>query len=109
MRRILAGQPTVYRSNDSCCYLFDSDANGSETDANSLFHLPGDRKRALWILTDEALADAGWYRKDHGWFVVLAASPAKIKASRQWEKDRNVGSRYMGNWGWDEIVAAFRY
>ena len=94
---------------NSTSYLFDSGANGSKTDANSLFDFPEDRKRALWILTDEALADAGWNTKDHGWFVALAALPDKIKASHQWRKDRNVGLRYMGNWGWDEIVAAFRY
>ncbi|KAG0127480.1 hypothetical protein HOY82DRAFT_541919 [Tuber indicum] len=106
VRRLLAGQPTVFRSNDSHCYLFDSNSNGSKTDANSLFDLPEDRKRALWILTDEALTDGVW-NDSHSWFVVLAASPAKMKASRQWEKDRNVASRYMTNWGWDEIVAAF--
>ena len=60
-------------------------------------------------MTDEALVDAGWTELSHSWFVVLAASPLKVKASRQWEKDRNVGVRFMRNWTWAEIVAAFRY
>ena len=52
--------------------------------------------------------DPEW-NSDHPWFVVLAVSPQKVKASRQWEKDRNCGAHYMNNWGWDEIFAAFRY
>ncbi|KAG0126292.1 hypothetical protein HOY82DRAFT_581112 [Tuber indicum] len=105
--RLLAGQPTVFRNNDSRCYLFDSDSNGRETDANYLFHLPQDRKRTFWILTDGALTDESWNKKGHGWFVVLVASPAKIKASHQWAKDRNVALRYMSNWKWEGIVATF--
>ncbi|KAG0633397.1 hypothetical protein HOY80DRAFT_896565 [Tuber brumale] len=107
VRRLLAGQPTAFRRNDNDCYLFNRDSNGSKTDANSLFDLPKDQKKALWILTDGALTNERWNMKGHGWFVVLAASPAKIKASRQWVKDRNVASRYMTNWKWEEIVAAF--
>jgi len=105
----MAGQPTAFRNNDSDCYLFDSISHGSETDANFLFHLPKDRKKALWLLTDGALTDERWNKKNHNWFVVLAASPAKMQASKQWKKDRNAGVRYMTNWGWDEIVAAFWY
>ncbi|RPA89012.1 hypothetical protein L873DRAFT_1832110 [Choiromyces venosus 120613-1] len=87
--KILEGQPTVFRHDDSCCYLFDSDSHSSETDANSVLHLPKNEKEC------------------HGWFVVQAASSKKVRKSRQWEKDRNVGSHYMSNWGWGEIVAAF--
>ena len=60
-------------------------------------------------MTDAALADERWTERSHSWFVVLAASPLKVKASRQWEKDRNVGVHFMRNWTWPEIVAAFRY
>ncbi|RPA98229.1 hypothetical protein L873DRAFT_1828618 [Choiromyces venosus 120613-1] len=97
--RILEGQPTVFRRDDSCCYLFDSDSHGSETKANSVFHLPKNQKKALWILMDQKLKHPGWNEKGHSWFVVQVASPKK--------KDRNVGSHYMSNWGWGEIVAAF--
>ncbi|RPB00387.1 hypothetical protein L873DRAFT_1899767 [Choiromyces venosus 120613-1] len=58
------------------------DSHGSVTDANSLFDLPKDQKWALWILMDEELKDASWNRKVHGWFMALAASPAKIRGSR---------------------------
>ncbi|RPB01931.1 hypothetical protein L873DRAFT_1842102 [Choiromyces venosus 120613-1] len=85
----------------------EDDSHGRKTDVNSLFDLPDHQKEELWILTDEALEDAGWNDKGHSWFVVLAASPAKIRGLWQWEKDRKVGSRYMSNWGWGEIVAAF--
>ncbi|RPA91002.1 hypothetical protein L873DRAFT_1831533 [Choiromyces venosus 120613-1] len=81
---------------------------GSETDTYSLFHLPENQKKALWILTDEKLENAGCNEKGHSLFVVQVASPKKVHKSWQWEKDRNVGSRYMSNWGWGEIVAAFR-
>ncbi|KAG0137545.1 hypothetical protein HOY82DRAFT_575992 [Tuber indicum] len=91
VRRLLTSQPT--------CYLFDSISHGSETNANYLFHLPEDQKKIPWILTDGALTDERWNKKNHSWFMVLAASPAKITASRQWQQDRNVGSCYMTNWG----------
>ncbi|RPA92478.1 hypothetical protein L873DRAFT_1861613 [Choiromyces venosus 120613-1] len=83
------------------------DSHSSKTDANSLFDLPNNQKKALWILMDEKLEDAGWNDKGHGWFVVQADSPKKVQNSWQWEKDRKVRSRYMSNWGWCEIVAAF--
>ncbi|RPA90239.1 hypothetical protein L873DRAFT_1795603 [Choiromyces venosus 120613-1] len=79
----------------------------SETDTCSLFHLPKDQKKVLWILMDEKLEHPRWNEKGHGWFVVLAALPAKIQGSRQWQKNRKVGSHYMSNWEWGEIVAAF--
>ncbi|RPB00673.1 hypothetical protein L873DRAFT_1788850 [Choiromyces venosus 120613-1] len=105
--RILKGQPTVFHFNDRHCYLFDSDSKGSKTDADSLFDLPENQKKVLWILMDEKLEDAGWNMKGHGWFVVQAASPKKVRNLRQWQKDRKVRSHYMSNWGWGEIVAAF--
>ncbi|RPA95799.1 hypothetical protein L873DRAFT_1929528 [Choiromyces venosus 120613-1] len=105
--RILKGQPTVFRFHDHCCYLFDSNSKGSKTDADSLFDLPKNQKKVLWIMMDEKLEDAGWNMKGHGWFVVQVTLPKKVQNSRQWEKDRNVGSHYMSNWGWGEIVAAF--
>ncbi|KAG0127479.1 hypothetical protein HOY82DRAFT_613447 [Tuber indicum] len=40
--------------------------NQHKTDANYLFNLPEDRKRALWILTDGALTDEIWNEKKHG-------------------------------------------
>ncbi|KAG0640762.1 hypothetical protein HOY80DRAFT_1115969 [Tuber brumale] len=107
VRRLLEGQPTAFRIDDNICYLFDSSSNGVKTDANCLFGLPEDRKKGLWILTDGVLTGARWNMMNHGWFVVLAASPAKVGASNQWKKDRNVASRYMSNWEWDEIIAAF--
>jgi len=109
VRRLLAGQATVFRVNDSDCYLFDHEFHGSKIDANFLFDLSSDQKKALWILTDEALEDARWNKKDHEWFVVLAVSPAKVKGSNQWVKERNPLIRYIRNWGWDETVAAFMY
>jgi hypothetical protein len=78
-------------------------------DANFLFNLGGGAKRELWILTDEALVDSAWTDEDTPWFIVLAASPQKVKASRQWEKDRNPGMYFVRNWEWHEIVAAFGY
>lgn len=77
-------------------------------DAKTLFKLNEEEKRKLWILTDESLTNPNWTRI-FSWFVVLAASPVKVKASRQWQKARNVGVYYMNTWGWYEIVAAFRY
>ncbi|RPB03463.1 hypothetical protein L873DRAFT_1860351 [Choiromyces venosus 120613-1] len=105
--RILAGQPTIFRRNDSHYYLFDSNSHGSKTDANSLFDLSQDQKRVLWILTDGVLEGEGWNDKGHSWFGVLAVSPKNLRGSRKWVKDRNVGSRNMRKWEWDEIVAAF--
>ncbi|PWW79778.1 hypothetical protein C7212DRAFT_340500 [Tuber magnatum] len=85
-----------------------SNSHHIKTNANYLFYLPEDQKKGLWILTDKELTDTRW-TKSHAWFVVLAASLVKAKASNQWKKDRNVALHYMDNWGWDEIVAAFTY
>ncbi|RPA98318.1 hypothetical protein L873DRAFT_1914729 [Choiromyces venosus 120613-1] len=41
------------------------DSKGSKTDADSLFDLPNNQKKALWILMDEKLEDAGWNDKGH--------------------------------------------
>jgi hypothetical protein len=60
-------------------------------------------------LTDEALVDASWNYRGYPWFIVLAASPNKVKTSNQWKKDRNAARHYTTNWEWHEIVAAFRY
>ncbi|PUU81807.1 hypothetical protein B9Z19DRAFT_970635 [Tuber borchii] len=109
VRRISASQATAVRINDSECYLFNANSHGRKTDASTLFALPDKEKRMLWILTGECIDDARWYNNGHGWFVVLAASPAKVTASRQWVKERNPGVWYMKNWQWDEIVAAFRF
>ncbi|RPA90258.1 hypothetical protein L873DRAFT_1879937 [Choiromyces venosus 120613-1] len=76
--KILEGQPTIFRCNDCLCYLFDSDSKGSKTDAYSLFDLPKNQKKALWILTDEKLENAGWNMKCHSWFVMQVASPKKL-------------------------------
>ena len=108
VRRINEGLPTAFRINDNRCYLFTQNSCGSRTDANALFDLSEDTKRDLWILTDEVIEDAGWFQKDNGWFVVLAASPTKVVKSYQWVKERNTGTRYMTYWDWEEIVAASR-
>jgi hypothetical protein len=78
-------------------------------DLDTLSSLPDDAKRKLWILTDEPLEDPIWNNPGTLWFTVLAASPKKVEASRQWEKDRNVNVHFTSNWTWPEIVAAFRY
>jgi len=109
VRRLLRSQPTVYRRGDDCCYIFQEDTAGIMVDARHLFGLPGDQKRKLWILTDETLDNPQWQDGTHEWFVILAASPKKVRDSKQWAKDRNIGVRYMSNWGWEEIFAAFRY
>jgi len=77
--------------------------------ANSLFELSKERMRQLWVLTDAPLVNENWQNRTFPWFVVLGASPAKVRLSRQWEKDRNVGVRYISPWDWDEIYAAYRY
>ena len=108
VRRLLVGRPTVYRKNDGKCYLFSEWSKGREVNLEFLSTFSDSEKRELWILSDEALVDPEW-NWSNPWFVVLAASPQKVQASRQWEKDRNCGTHYMRNWEWDEIFAAFRY
>lgn len=109
MRRINAGLPTAFRISDSRCYLFTDKYHGTKTDAETLFDIAENEKRHLWILTDEVIEDPGWFQRQHSWFLVLAASPGKVAKSRQWVKERKPGKRFMTNWEWDEIVAAFRY
>ena len=76
-----------------------------------LFDLNDDDKRRLWILTDEPLVKVQWARIYTPWFVVLAISmsPREAESSGRWENERNSGVRYMRNWEWHEIFAAFRY
>ena len=105
--RLLRGQPTVYREDDDNCYLFNEGPRGKRVDMEFLFNLGTDEKKALWILTDEALVKAPWARLSSPWFVVLGATPGRVEASRRWLKDRNPGSRIMKNWGWHEVFAAF--
>jgi len=102
-------EPTVYRRNDARCYLFDETYRGAEVNAQSLFDSQEQENRRLWILTDGALKDERWNIEYYYWFIVLAASPAKMKESWQWEKDRNPGIHYMRNWQWGEIYTAFWY
>ncbi|CUS09003.1 unnamed protein product [Tuber aestivum] len=66
-----------------------------------------ERKRLLWILTDEALTNPPWNLGIHSWFVVLAAAPVLVNTSEQWANYRNISIQYMSNWTWGEIVAAF--
>ena len=108
-RRLLARRPTVFRTRDKACFLFSERSMGKRVDADDLFAIDSSEKRQLWILTGEALTDPEWRRPDHQWFVLLAASPQKIQASRQWVKDRNPGVHYILNWEWHEIFAAYRY
>ena len=108
-RRLLAQRPTVYRRGDDECYLFSERSKGWKISLDFLCALSDDEKRDLWILTDNALVHAEWDFKIHPWFVVLAAAPRSITESRQWGKDRNPYVRYMRNWEWHEIFAAFRY
>ncbi|PWW73859.1 hypothetical protein C7212DRAFT_359168 [Tuber magnatum] len=107
VQRLLKGQPTVYRESDRNCFLFDEDYRGNHVDADTLIGLSTEKKRKLWILTDEALSDPAWNRRSSEWFVILSASPEKIKCSNQRRKDRAVGARYMRNWTWEEIFAGF--
>ena len=108
IKRLIKREPTVYRCNDSVCYLFDDEYKGKEVTVDILFNEAKVNNRRIWILTDGVLDDERWNILYHDWFVVLAASPAKLQASSQWEKDRNVGVCYMTNWTWSEIFAAFR-
>lgn len=106
-RRLQRCQPTLYRRADDSCFLFNAKTAGKEVSLRTLFNLPPDQKRELWILTDEALKHPRWYVTTSGWFIVLGASPLKIKKSYQWEKDRNVGVHFMSLWSWAEIYGAY--
>lgn len=111
IRRLLRGQPTAYRMRDCHCYLFDEQSKGKEVDMKFLFCLKNDEKRKLWILTSEPLIKLRWARTSSPWFLVLA-QPHELRKSRSsatWQRDRNCGVRYMRNWEWHEIYAAFRY
>ena len=72
-----------------------------------LLNVSEEKKRDLWILTDEALKDANWNKDWHGWFIVLAGSLKKVETSNEWAKGRNPDETYINNWTWDEIYAAF--
>ncbi|KAG0638815.1 hypothetical protein HOY80DRAFT_922315 [Tuber brumale] len=105
--RLRACQPTVYRTSDQACFLFDEDACGIQITVETLSQLPPAKKRELWVLTDQTLEDTQWHMPTSGWFVVLAASPQKMAASKSWEKERNPDLYFMRNWNWPEIFAAF--
>lgn len=105
--RLLKQKPTIYRINDDTCFIFDEDRHGEETSAKALFALPEEEKRQFWVLTDEPLVNANWYSPIFCWYIILAASPRKVKESRDWEKNRNVGVHFMSTWKWGEIFAAY--
>ncbi|KAG0130296.1 hypothetical protein HOY82DRAFT_382825 [Tuber indicum] len=107
VRRLQKRQPTVYRADDKSCFLFDEDTPGHEISSKSLSRLPPQKKRKLWVLTDETIQNPRWHMPTSGWFVVLAASPEKVKASRQWQKERNPDVYFMSPWEWPEIFAAY--
>ncbi|KAG0639417.1 hypothetical protein HOY80DRAFT_1074068 [Tuber brumale] len=107
LHRLHQNLPTVLRYSNRRYYLFDESTPGSQVAAETLFQLSPEKKRSLWILTDEAIIDARWTNRNHSWFIVLGSSPALVRQSRQWENDRNVGVHYMRNWVWSEIFAAF--
>jgi len=108
-RRLLNHQPTVYRINDDLCFLFNDKTQGEKISLGSLFALTKDEKRKIWILTDEALTHPIWNNKAESWFTILGASPAKVRLSYQWQKERNPGVRYIRPWSWEDIYAAYRY
>lgn len=103
-------EPTVYRLNDSQCFIFDENYKGAKVKAKTLFKL-GDKiygtNNRIWILTDGALADERWGINDYPWFIVLAASPRMTSKSWKWAKGRSPRVHYMSNWQWSEIYAAF--
>jgi len=107
MRRLVAGQPTVYRTDDQHCYYFDESYRGRRMNAHELFHLNSRDTYDLWVLTDHDLTSSYWNKTWHRWFVVLASSERTEELSRQWVKDRNAGETYIDNWDWDEIYGAF--
>jgi len=89
------------------CFLFDEVTGGARVTADYLYNLSEDKKREPWILTDDLIQNPVWHDTDCGWFVVQAASPERVELSRQWVKERVVGSHFMSLWKWDEIFAAF--
>jgi len=91
------------------CFLFDEDCRGHEVSAKSLSNMAPHKKRRMWVLTDEALENHQWLMPTTEWFVVFAASPEKVKASRRWQKERNPDVYFMKPWDWAEIFAAYRY
>jgi len=109
-KRLMNKEPTVYRVNDSRCFVFDETYRGANVTAKTLFEL-GDQSHQIndriWILTDGKLSDERWSTKNYPWFIVLAASPGLIKESWGWLKERNPRVHYMSNWQWSEIYAAF--
>ena len=99
----------MYRYDDDSCYLFDEDTPGEQISIASLFGLPEEKQKTLWVLTDWALQKPCWCNQSLDWFVVLAASPAKVESSRDWEKGRRIGTHFMTTWEWSEIFAAYWY
>ena len=61
------------------------------------------------MLTDEALENYPWLMPCAEWFVVFAASPKKILASRKWQKERNPDVYFMRPWEWGEVYAGYWY
>ncbi|CUS07218.1 unnamed protein product [Tuber aestivum] len=106
-RRLAMGEPTVYREDDQKCYLFDEYTAGKEVNAEYLFRLPASEKERLWILTDDSITNRGWERQGNTWFIVFIARPAQMVLSESWRSNRNARIRYMTNWTWEEVFAAF--
>lgn len=107
MCRLNKGLPTVYRREDDQCFLFNETSPGNEISLKELSRLSPAQKRRLWVLTDEKIENNRWNVSTNGWFVVLAASPKKVSASKDWKKARNACLYYMSIWSWPEIFAAY--
>jgi hypothetical protein len=73
----------------------------------ALSRLTQEKKRKLWVLTDEPLHGRHWHDRNSGWFVVFAASPETVRACQGWHKNRRVSLYFMRNWPWPEIFAAY--
>lgn len=106
--RLLEGLPTVYQIPDEACYLFSNPGKGVKLDVESLFGPSYDERRVFRNLTDEALKNVQWKSSSSPWFILLAASPKMIEASREWAKERSPRKYFMRNWRWGEIVAGYR-
>ncbi|KAG0639754.1 hypothetical protein HOY80DRAFT_1072667 [Tuber brumale] len=82
-------------------------ALGHEISSKPLSRITPREKRKLWVLAGETVQNQKWHMSTAGWFIVLAASPEKVKASRQWQKERNPAVYFMGTWELPEIFAAY--
>jgi len=109
VRRLMKRKPTVYRTSDNMCFLFDEKSHGDEITLHALARLDRHRMRKLWILTDERITDPVWNMPTASWFIVLAASPKKVEASNDWKKKRTPEVYFMSPWKWAEMFAAYRY